>query len=63
MIPVHPVLGGYWKCEDCGLTIEDELYTCPECSAKKQDNLDSYIGVNGITQDQQTEMIADNGFK
>ena len=63
MIPSHPVLGGYWKCEDCGLIIEDELYTCPECKTKKTEDLDSYIGVNGITLDQQEEMTADNGFK
>jgi hypothetical protein len=69
-------LGGYWKCEGCGLLIEDTLYVCPECKAKKTENenvdkrlvalgpdLDSYIGVNGITMDQQDEMIADTGYK
>jgi len=29
-------LGGYWKCENCGLLIEDELHVCPECSEKRQ---------------------------
>jgi hypothetical protein len=69
-------LGGYWKCEGCGLLIEDVLYVCPECLATKTENedvdkrlftegpdLDSYIGVNGITMDQQDEMIADTGYK
>ena len=46
-------LGGYWKCEGCGLLIEDTLYICPECNvekevdAKKSLDLDKYIGVNG----------------
>ena len=40
------VLGGYWKCGDCGLLIEDELFVCPECQFKKTDNLDFYVGVN-----------------
>jgi RNA polymerase subunit RPABC4/transcription elongation factor Spt4 len=56
------VLGGYWKCEDCGLVIEDELFSCPECKAQKIDNLDFYIGVAGITMDQQEEMLADKGY-
>ena len=62
-------LGGYWKCEGCGLLIEDTLYICPECNAekdvdaKKSLDLDSYIGVNGITMDQREEMIADKGYK
>ena len=59
----YPALGGYWKCEGCGLIIEDELFVCPECTAKKVDDLAKYIGVNGSTLDQQDEMIADNGFK
>mgnify|MGYP003657464110 FL=1 len=29
-------LGGFWKCEECGLLIEDDLYVCPECDAVKQ---------------------------
>ena len=29
-------LGGWWKCEGCGLLIEDDLYICPECNAIKQ---------------------------
>jgi rubrerythrin len=49
------VLGGYWKCEDCGLTIEDELFVCPECDLaknglnrlknirKQQDDLDAFV--------------------
>jgi RNA polymerase subunit RPABC4/transcription elongation factor Spt4 len=56
------VLGGYWKCEDCGLLIEDELLVCPECQSKKITDLDSYIGVGRITLDQQEEMIADEGY-
>ena len=52
-------LGGYWKCEGCGLLIEDTLYVCPECLAKKE--LDSYIEINGIMIDQQDEMSADQG--
>jgi len=28
-------LGGFWKCEECGLLIEDELFVCPECNAVK----------------------------
>ena len=75
LIPVHPVLGGYWKCEDCGSIIEDELYICPECNEaddgiprlksirEKQNDLDAYIGVNGITLDQQEEMRTDIGYK
>ena len=45
------VLGGYWKCEDCGLLIEDELFVCPECQFKKTDNLDFYVGVNDFIHD------------
>ena len=61
------VFGGYWKCEDCGLIIEDELFSCPECNSKKPisetvDDLDSYVGVGGITLDQQEEMLADEGY-
>ena len=69
-------LGGYWKCEGCYLLIEDDLYVCPECNANKTENedidkrlfaagpdLDSYIGVNGITMDQQDEMRTDQGYK
>ena len=29
-------LGGWWKCEECGLLVEDDLYQCPECYAVKQ---------------------------
>ena len=29
-------LGGWWKCEGCGLLIEDDLFVCPECNAVKQ---------------------------
>lgn len=34
-------LGGWWKCEGCGLLIEDDLYVCPECNAIKQVNSDA----------------------
>ena len=34
-------LGGWWKCEGCGLLIEDDLYVCPECDAIKQADSDA----------------------
>ena len=37
-------LGGFWKCEECGLLVEDDLYVCPECSAVKQFNSDADNG-------------------
>ena len=37
-------LGGFWKCEECGLLIEDYLYICPECNAVKLVNQDKDNG-------------------
>ena len=34
-------LGGWWKCEGCGLLIEDDLYICPECNAVKKVDSDA----------------------
>ena len=37
-------LGGWWKCEECGLLMEDDLYVCPECDAVKQFDPDADNG-------------------
>ena len=37
-------LGGFWKCEECGLLIEDELFVCPECNAVNQSSPDADNG-------------------
>tara|TARA_R110000744_G_scaffold210123_1_gene329185 strand:- start:1560 stop:1727 length:168 start_codon:yes stop_codon:yes gene_type:complete len=37
-------LGGWWKCEGCGLLMEDDLYVCPECDAVKQFDPDADNG-------------------
>ena len=62
----HPVLGGYWKCEDCGLLIEDELFVCPECNAKKteNENIDKrlFIEASELTIAEHEEMLADSGY-
>ena len=66
MIPVHPVLGGYWKCEDCGLLIEDELFVCPECKGKKTENEDVdkrlFVEPSKLTMKEHEEMLADSGY-
>ena len=62
----HPVLGGYWKCDGCGLLIEDELSVCPECNAKKtpNENIDKrlFIEPSRLTILEHEEMLADNGY-
>tara|TARA_R110000751_G_scaffold99430_4_gene192977 strand:+ start:1262 stop:1513 length:252 start_codon:yes stop_codon:yes gene_type:complete len=59
-------LGGYWKCEDCGLLVEDDLYICPECAGKKTENEDItkrlYVEASALTMAEHEEMIADNGM-
>ena len=62
----HPVIGGYWKCEDCGLLIVDELSVCPECNAKKtkNENIDKrlFMEASELTISEHEEMLADNGY-
>jgi RNA polymerase subunit RPABC4/transcription elongation factor Spt4 len=63
----HSVLGGYWKCEDCGLLIEDDLYVCPECHGKKTKNetVDKrlFFEPSRLTIAEHEAMISDSGYK
>lgn len=62
----HPSLGGYWKCEDCGLLIEDELLVCPECHGKKTQNEDVdkrlFVEPSKLTMKEHEEMRTDSGY-